>query len=216
MSRYVKRMKDVLVSFNATAQRIHRDMDRNNTNYKPDVAADENTRLQVELNKAAGDARAQIDSIYEDAAAAVMKWAEPAGGEINTADLTLLNGSFDLSVEALHDLLVKHQDNGTMVNAIAKYAKKSGVVLDYIPNASDKLAAYEAFAGSAHSMIGSIVGTIGLSDNSFALSKWAEPGNISQRMELALYGIKKKESGTENPPKGNFNFGFRPLDGRGN
>lgn len=189
MSKYVNRMKDALVSFNATAQRIHKDMERNIANYKPDAASDENARLQAKLNMAAEEARGKIDVIHDEAAAAARKWDEPAGVEIETEDLALLKGNFCLSKEALWNLLVKHQDNGTMVNAIAKYAKEHDVILDYIPNVDDKLFAYDSFAKSAHGMISDIVGAIGLADNNLALSVWGKPGNISQRMETILYGI---------------------------
>lgn len=216
MSQYVNRMGSVLVSLNTAAQKIHADMDRNTANLKPDVAADENARLQAELNKAASEARTQIDAIREDAAAAARKWGEPAGAEIDAGDLALLKGDFQLSQETLWNLLVKHQNNGTMVNAISKYAKEHDVILDYIPNVEDKLFAYDSFAKSANGMIGDIVHSIGLAHNDLTLAKWGEPGNISQRMELVLYGIKKKEDPSAKLPDGNFNFGFKPLEGRGN
>lgn len=216
MSKYVSRMGSVLVSLNTAALKIHQDMDRNNANYKPDVAADANARLQAELNKAADEARTQIDAIHDDAVAAARKWGEPAGAEIDAEDLGLLKGDFQLSREALWNLLVKHQDNGTMVNAIDKYAKEHNVILDYIPNVTDKLFAYDSFAKSAHGMVADIVHSVGLAHNDLTLGKWGEPGNISQRMELVLYGIKKKEDLPAKPTGENFNFSFKPLEGRGN
>ena len=84
------------------------------------------------------------------------------------------------------------------------------MILDYIPNVEDKLFAYRSFARSAHNMVGQIVQT----NPGLALSKWGEPGNISQRMETVLYGIKEKEDPSIRPPKGNFDFQFKALDGR--
>ena len=213
MSVYVNRMKGVLTAFNTTANQIHRDIDRNNRDFLPDVAADANAKLQAELNKAAASARDHINAIHDDAQKAVRKWAEPAGAEIDAADLKLLDGRFQLSAGDLHSLLVKHQNSGTMVNAIAKYAGDHGLTPEYIPNVEDKLYIYKSFAESAHNMIGRIVGNIGLNDNDLTLSKWAERGNISQRAELILYGIKLPEEDTE-APKADFNFGFNHLSGR--
>ena len=214
MSKYVREMKTVLLSLNSQAQGIHREIDYNNKNFDGRFTAEANTKLQEKLNRAAIAARAQIDTIQEKATDAVKKWAEPAGAEIDAADLNLLNGSFLLKQDDLTALLVKHQSNGTMVNAIAKYAEAHDVSLDYVPNAEDKLAAYRSFAESAHSMVGKIVDSIGLSNNNVILAQWAEPGNISQRMELALYGIKKPEKSVPVPSGEEFNFGFRHLDGR--
>ena len=216
MSKYVNRMKDVLVSFNATAQRIHKDMDRNIANCKPDVASDENARLQAKLNMAAEEARGEIDVIHEEAVAAAKKWGEPAGTNIDADDLGLLKGNFILSKEAVWNLLVKHQGNGTMVNAIAKYAREHDMVLDYIPSVEDKTFAYDSFVKSANGVISNISGAIGLENTDLSISKWGEPGNISQRMETILHGIKEKENPSTKPPKGNFNFGFKALDGRKN
>lgn len=214
MSYYVNRMKDVLVSFNRTALEIHRKMDYNNQHFNADYAGEENTRLQSEANRAADHARGQIDSIHNEAAAAARKWAEPNGENIDAADLNLLKGDFNLSAEDLHTLLVKHQRNSVMVNAIAKYAKEHKVSLDYVPNLEDKLYAYKSFADSAHREISDIAGNIGLHDSRVDL--WAKPGNISQRMETVLYGIKKHEQPTAAPqlPKSEFYFGFAKLDGR--
>lgn len=210
MSKYVTRMKGVLTTLNTTANQIHKEIDYNNQNFLPDVAADANTNLQAKLNQAADSARDQIDAIREEAKAAVRKWAEPSGTEIDAADLALLKGEFWISIKDVHNLLVKHQGNGTMVNAIAKYAKEHDIVLAYIPNAADKLHAYDSFAKSAHDMIAEITNAIGLGDTNLPLAMWAEPGNISQRMEDALYGIKEYEEPSAVQPKANFEFNFAP------
>ena len=212
MSEYATRMKGVLTSFNATAKRIRKDIERNDRDFLPDVTHDANAKLRLELNKAAAAAREQVDVIHADARKAVKKWAEPSGAEIDAADLKLLEGGVLLSNEALYGLLVKHQHSGTMVNAIAKYAREHGLTPEYIPNVEDKLYIYKSLAERAHSVISRVVGNIGLDDNDVVLSRWAERGNISQRAELVLYGIKLPEEAAA--PKGDINFGFQHLPGR--
>ena len=213
MNTHIDRMKDTLLSLNATAQKIHADMDHANRTYLPAEAAKENVRLQTELNRAVEGAREQIDSIHADAAAGARKWGELAGAKIDAADIELLKGDFQFTKAKLEDLLFKHQDNATMVNTIAKYAKEHGIVLDYIPTVEDKLSAYDAMAQSAQDMIGTIVQSIGLPNDSVILTMWGQPGNISDRLELALFGIKQREESTA-PPRAHFNFNFTPLAGR--
>ena len=213
MSTYVGQMKDVLVSFNNTALDIRKKMQNAHAQYKEDIAAAEENKLRGQLKQAAEGARDQIAAILQQAITAAKKWAAPDGAKIDAADLELLRGDFNLSAEDLHGLLVKHQGNGVMVNAIAKYAKEHGMTPGYIPNVEDKVSAYEAFANGANNMIANISGTLGYSTDSDTLARWGQPGNMSQRLELAIFGIKDQASAAE-PAKAVFGFDFKPLAGR--
>ena len=213
MSKYITRMKDTLLSLNDTAQRIHADMDHANRTYLPEEASKENARLQAELNQAVESAREQIDSIHAEATAAARKRGELSGEKIDAADIELLKGDFQFTKARLEDLLFKHQDNATMVNAITKFAKERGIVLDYVPTVEDKLSAYDAMAQSAQNLIGTIVQSIGLPNDGMIITMWGQPGNISDRLELALYGIRQREE-PKAPPRASFNFNFTPLAGR--
>ena len=212
MSTYVGKMKDVLVAFNNTALDIRKKKQAVQEQYKDDIAASEIAKLQNQLKQAEATAREQIADIQQQAVAAAKQWAMPDGTKIDTADLELLRGDFNLSVEDLNSLLIKHQGNGVMVNAIAKYAKEHGITPGYIPNVEDKLFAYEAFASGANKMVSDICGNIGLSCTNEALTKWGTSGNMSQRLELAIFGIKAPA--TTETPKAVFDFGFKPLAGR--
>lgn len=212
MSTYVGKMKDVLVSFNNTALDIRKKMQNAQAQYKADIAAAEENKLREQLKQAAESARNQIAAILQQAITVAKKWSAPDGAKIDAADLELLRGDFNISAEDIHGLLVKHQGNGVMVNAIAKYAKEHGIVPDYIPNVEDKVSAYEAFANGANNMIANICGNIGLTPTDEALTTWGTSGNMSQRLELAIYGIK--ELPAAEPPKATFDFGFKHLEGR--
>ena len=212
MSKYVDQMRDVLVAFNNTALDIQKKQRVAQEQYKDDIAASETAKLQDQLKQAEATAQEQIASILQQAVSAAKQWAMPDGTKIDTADLELLRGGFNLSVEDLNALLIKHQHNGVMVNAIAKYAKENGIAPDYIPNVEDKVSAYEAFASGANNMISNICGNIGLAPADEALTKWGVSGNMSQRLELAIFGIKAPAA-TE-PSNATFNFGFKPLEGR--
>lgn len=211
MSKYVGKMKDVLVSFNSTALEIRQKMQYAQEQFKTDIAAEEVDKLRGQLNQAAEAARDQIAAILRQAIAAAKEWAAPDGTKIDTADLELLRGDFNLSADDLHGLLVKHQSNGVMVNAIAKYAKDHEIFPNYIPNVEAKVSAYETFAKGADSTISDISGNLGTNNDALAL--WGQPGNMSQRLELAIYGIKAQTPAAERP-KAVFGFDFKPLPGR--
>lgn len=212
MSKYVGKMKDVLVTLNNTALDIRNKQQVARAQYKDDIAAGEIEKLRAQLKQAEIAAREQIEAILQEAIAAAKKWAAPDGSKINTADLELLRGDFNLSVEDIHGLLVKHQQNGVMVNAIAKYAKEHGIIPDYIPNVEDKVSAYKTFANGAINMISNICGNLGYATDSDTLVLWGQPGNMSQRLELAIFGIKDHSAAEST--KAVFGFSFKPLEGR--
>lgn len=186
MSKYVNRMRDVLVSFNRRALEINGGMADSRERYSEDYAFAEIDKLRSQLNQAAENARGQIDSIHGEAKAAAKKWAALDGKEVNAADLSLLKGDFKLSVEDLNALVVKHWDNGTMINAIDKYVKKHPAAV-YVPNLDDKLQAYKILVQSAHGLIGSISESTGVPEDH--IENWGASGNVSDRLERALYGI---------------------------
>lgn len=211
MSTYVGKMKDVLVSFNNMALDIRKKMQHVQT-FEPDIATAVENKLRTQLNQAAEGARDQIAAILQQAITAAKMWAVPDGAKIDTADMELLRGGLNLSAKDIYSLLVKHQGNGLMVNAIAKYAKEHGITPNYIPNVEDKVSAYEAFANGANNMIFNICGNIGISPTNEELTTWGTSGNMSQRLELAIFGIRDQTLLAE--PKVVFDFGFKSLPGR--
>ena len=186
MSKYVNRMREVLTTFNQEAIGISGDMTDSRERYSQEYAFAELDKLRGQLNEAATSARDQIDSIHKEAQAAARKWAALDGKEIDAADLSLLKGDFALSVPDITALVMKHWDNGTMINAVDKYVKKHRIAC-YVPCLDDKLQAYKILAQSAHSLIGSIAESTGVPEDS--ISGWGVSGNVSDRLERALYSI---------------------------
>lgn len=187
MSKYVNKMRDALLSFNRQALQIGGDMADSRERYSKDYAAEEIDKLHGQMNQAAVTAKDQIDGIHQDAQAAAKKWAALDGKEVNAADLSLLKGDFELSVEDLTALVVKYWDNGTMINAIDKYVKKHHMAV-YVPNLDDKLQAYKILSQSAHQMIAGIAEALGMDED--RIDNWGKSGNVSDRLERALYGIQ--------------------------
>lgn len=174
------------MSLNEKVLEIRGGMADSRERFSEDYAAEEIDKLHGQLNQAALAAKDQIDSIHQEAQAAAKKWAALDGSEIGAADLSLLKGDFELSVEDLTALVVKYWDNGTMINAIDKYVKRHPAAV-YVPNLDDKLQAYKILSQSAHNLIGSIARSTGVSEDYIA--GWGKSGNVSDRLERALYGI---------------------------
>lgn len=186
MSKYVNRMRDVLLSFNRKALQIGADIADSQDRYSEVYAAEEIAKHRFMLNQAAADAKDQMDEIHKEAQAAAQKWAALDGQEVDASDLSLLRGDFVLSAQDIGALVAKNWDNGTMINAIDKYVKQHHIAC-YVPNLDDKLQAYKILAQSAHNLIGSIAESAGVPDNQIA--DWGKSGNVSDRLERALYGI---------------------------
>ena len=176
MSTYVGKMRDVLVSFNNTALEL-----RNGGGED----------LRAQLDQAAVGAKEQISAILQDAVTAAKAWAKLNPAEIDKDDLFLLRGSFNPAASDLRDLLVKYQNNGTMVNALARYIGRSGLgaVVGYIPNKVDKVKAYTHFADAAHSVIEKISKKECLPADSAELQQWGTPETIGEHLTAVIYGI---------------------------
>ena len=179
MSKYVEQMKDTLVSFNNTANEINER-----------VAED---RLQA-LQNAAEGAKNQIREILQNALGAAHAWAALDPTEIDHDDLLLLQGAFHVSITDIRRLVVKHQNNGTMINAISKYISAGfyhnpvkPAELCYVPKLEDKIRAYKHFADYANSVIENIKnGTQAAGDE---LQHWADPETIGEQLTAIVYGI---------------------------
>lgn len=188
MSKYANKMRDVIVSFNRKALGIGGEMADSQERFSEDYAFAEINELRSQLNQTAENAREQIDNIHEEAQAAARKWAALDGKEVNAEDLRLLKGDFALTARDINALVIKHWGNGTMINAIEKYVKQHHIRAVYVPCLDDKLQAYKILAQSARDLIGSISESTGVPEDH--ISGWGQSGNVSDRLERALYGIQ--------------------------
>lgn len=190
MSKYVDQMRAVLAELNTKALTTGNAITEAHDQLSEANASEKDWELREALQQAAATAKNQIATILGEAIAAANKWAELDGTKIDEADLALLRGDFELSGNDIQRLVVKHQDNAVMLNAIAKYTRKSGSPQWYVPTREGKIQAYNIMADGACKMIGSIVQSMGT--DAEALAEWGKSGNVSQRIDLALYGIPKE------------------------
>lgn len=190
MSKYVYKMRAVLAALNTKAMTTGNAIEAAHDQLSVANANEKVWALLNQLQQEATSARGQITTILQEATEAAEKWGELDGRKVDAADLELLRGDFSLDDEALHRLLVKHQHNGVMINAIAKYAKEHRIPLGSIPTVEGKIQAYNTMADGALKVIGSIVQSMGVDTGT--LAEWGKSSNVSQRIEMALYGIPKE------------------------
>lgn len=193
MSKYVDQMRAVLAELNTKALATGNAITEAHDQLSVANASEKDWELRETLRQAAAAAKDQIAAILGEAVAAANKWAELDGTKIDEADLALLRGDFDLSGDDIQRLVVKHQNNAVMLNAIARYTRKSGSPQWYVPTKEGKIQAYNTMAEGALKVIGSIVQSMGT--DSETLAEWGKSGNVSQRIELVLYGIPVDDSG---------------------
>lgn len=152
MNKYIARMKKAVTTFQGTARRIAKEQERNREALSTAYATAANAELSRELLIAENDALNEIQAVLEIVTEGLGKTV-PLDGKAVTSDVQLLCGAFDLSKEQLQDLVEKHRNNPTMLNAIMKYVREHRIGGVVIPTQEDKLEAYKTFANGARNMM---------------------------------------------------------------
>jgi hypothetical protein len=155
MNKYVSSMKNTITRFAAAMKKIADQKAKNNSIYRDDVAADENTKMDAQAQQLFEDARDEITTTQREAVADAEAWGELNGSDIDP-DINLLKGGFTLDSKDLDRLIEKHQNNGTMIKAIADYAEAHKIMLSWIPTVYTKQEAFARLAAEADSTLGAI------------------------------------------------------------
>ena len=155
MNKHLKDMKNSVTKFYNAMQKAKADIAKNNDTYLPEIAKEENEKIESDLRALGRAAEAEIDTIGQEALADVERWKALSGKEIDDEDLKLLSGAFNLTNEDIDSLVQKHKDNGTMIRAIGDYADAHNIVT-MIPTPEAKIKAYSIAAGDAKNMITNI------------------------------------------------------------
>ena len=184
MNKYVDQMKQVVVGYQRTARYINDQQVRNREALSEALASTKNAALVAELQDATVKAQNKIQAILDVVSIGLGKVVPLSGKEV-TEDVHLLSGAFDLSREQVQELVEKHRNNPTMLNAILKYTQKYGVSGVQIPTAAEKLEAYKTFANGALGMLQRITA------NPYAeisgLDTWGDSPTSSERL-VSLVG----------------------------
>ena len=190
MVNTIQSMKDALQRYNAEANDIKKLIAANNERYAPAVAEAENRRLYDRRSELAKAARQAVEAAYTAQAAEIDKWAQYDGAAV-TDDVKLLSGAFDLNMRDIAQLMVKHQDNYTMVSAISKYARDNRIPC-FTPSANDKRKALDEYRTSADAYIQRIERECGI--DGFLVDQW---GAIhSSDADRAINGLSLENAST--------------------
>ena len=119
----IETMKDTISTANTAMLELKKEMEANKAKYSPFVAEAENAKLRVRADEITSAARKSIEATYSAAAKDIDKWTQLDGTQV-TDDVRLLSGAFDLNAGDVARLLIKHQGNPTMTNAVLRYANE--------------------------------------------------------------------------------------------
>lgn len=126
MSNTVNELKTAISWTNAQMKDVRKWMMRNTEKYSEFVAKVENDKLLATAAKVIDDGKKAVESVYNREIKAVNDFYTLDAGEI-TDDVKLLDGHFNLSAVDVAQLLIRYEKNGTMTQAIAKYADEHGI-----------------------------------------------------------------------------------------
>lgn len=155
MNKYVNAMKNTITNFSAAMKKVADQKIKNSNMYRDDIAADENAKMDTQAQQLFENAREEITATQKEAVAQAEAWGELNGGDIDP-DINLLKGGFTLDGKDLDRLIEKHQNNGTMIKAIADYAQTHKIMLSWIPTVYTKQEAFARLAAEADSTLGAI------------------------------------------------------------
>ncbi len=163
LTQYVDNMRKAVEGFYNAAVRIANSVAKNNSQYLPDIAKEQNRALMEELQNAQWYAQDDITEALEMGRAAADRWNMLSGAAI-TDDARLLK-LLELEPMQFNTLVDKYRDNATMLTLLKQYAEKrnagAGEVFGpydatNIPTAEKKKEALEKFAQSGRGLIQNI------------------------------------------------------------
>lgn len=141
MNTYLAQMRDALSSYYTSAQRLMEQKQKNSETYQAEVAEEQNQGIDAKLSQLYADTWKALQDAQAAGIAQAEKWGELDGTKI-TDDLRLLGGHFELKKPQVEALIERYRDNGTMSQAIAKYAKDHNMEYLNVPNVAGKKEAW--------------------------------------------------------------------------
>lgn len=141
MNTYLSQMRDALSTYFTTVQALMEQKQKNAETYQAEVAEEQNRGIDAKLSQLYADTWRKLQDAQAAGIAQAEKWGELDGSKI-TDDLRLLGGHFELKKTQVESLVKKYRDNGTMTEAIAKYAQDHNMKFLNIPTVAKKTEAW--------------------------------------------------------------------------
>lgn len=141
MNTYLSEMRNALSSYYTSAQALMAQKQKNSETYQAEVAEEQNRGIDAKLSQLYADTWKKLQDAQAAGIVQAEKWGELDGSKI-TDDLRLLGGHFELKKPQVEALIERYRDNGTMSQAIAKYAKDHNMEYLNVPNVAGKKEAW--------------------------------------------------------------------------
>lgn len=152
MNTYLAQMRDALSSYYTTAQRLMAQKEKNSETYQAEVAEEQNRGIDSQLSRLYTDTWKKLQDAQAAGIVQAEKWGELDGSKI-TDDLRLLGGHFELKKPQVEALVEKYRGNGTMSQAIAKYAREHEMGFLPVPNVAEKKKAWGLILDHAKTLL---------------------------------------------------------------
>lgn len=124
MNNYVASLKKSLDDYAQSVTKENAWIKKALDMYQPEYAAKEVDAAKANIRTATAKARQSVESIMQAELEKNRSWGTLKGENVDTGDLALLQGGFNLSGRDLDALVQKHRNNATMLNAIESYMTK--------------------------------------------------------------------------------------------
>lgn len=213
--KHIQTMKTALEGLNTVATAAAAQMQENKNRFLPEALEAANAPLRAGVQEAATAAREMINGAHAAAMAAVDTWEQITPEKLDAQTMALLSGELPMTAADYRRLILRFEDNRTMLSALEAEAKKRGLLFQcgYIPAPVDKRTVYDKYYHSALSMLDTIVVHTGISEN--LIAGFADPSHVTDpRYVAVLRGLSATHPGhteaVEDPvPDANFGFNFR-------
>jgi hypothetical protein len=155
--RIIERMKNAVKGYYREIEKAALQMEQNRRMYQPDVAQEENRRLQSFLDRKKADAIADIDRAKEEGLLVAQVWGRLKNEDV-TGDADFLK--MNIAPIQFNELVEKYRDNGTMSALLYEYGDRKNTErkqyvfnLEPIVTREKKERAFESFAAGAKTII---------------------------------------------------------------
>lgn len=152
MNTYLSQMRDALSSYFTSAQALMAQKDKNTETYQPEVAEEQNRGIDAKMSQLYADTWRKLQDAQAAGIAQAEKWGDLDGAKI-TDDIKLLGGHFELKKAQVEALVEKYRDNGTMMEAIGKYAREHNMGFMNVPTVAGKAEAWDYILDYAKTLL---------------------------------------------------------------
>ena len=126
--------------------------EKNSETYQAEMAREQNQGIDAKLSQLYADTWRKLQDAQAAGIAQAERWGELDGTKI-TDDVKLLGGHFELKKAQVEALVEKYRGNGTMAQAIGKYAREHNMGFLNVPSVAGKKEAWAFILDHAKTLL---------------------------------------------------------------